>query len=195
MPVYRINEKRLNFIINAHPNKLITVYTLQHADALKLAVSRGYLTGDNDKHLKESDFVEQYDWMRDQMKTRIPDFSGDYPIWCHLGTISPTFTKVCIKARVPRKRILLSHYHRWEEVLNFWPLALDPESEDPNTDLIPLGGFPDIASVPDIVKDTWTRVFDLNQKTNKYHDASQVQACVDRIFTSEIVSVTTRYKP
>lgn len=193
MPVYNINLDHLKKIVEAPPDQLITLYTLQHRDALKLGLERGYLSG-----LKaDEDFEEAYGWMRDQMRERIQNFSGEWPVWCHLGTVQATFSLIRIKARVPCKRILLSNYCQWEDVLNLWPIHdnyYDKEYQRLSK-MIPLGGFLSVKDTPKEIQNTWLRVFDIKYKKTKHYNPQQVQACVDRIMITDIVEVCEKYNP
>lgn len=202
MPVYNINAKRLKAIVEAPKGALITVYTLQHPNAFKQALKIGYLTGRCDKSCH--DLYESYTWMRQQMSERLTNFTGDYPVWCHLGVVQPKQNLFRIKARIPRERILLSNYRQWEEILNFWPVTENKEEYDALESLFPVGGFEFLKDVPELITDSWNKIFNIkyesigreqDEEGYSWYRAGQVQACVDRIYISDIVDVTVKYGP
>lgn len=52
-------------------------WSMQTSEVWKQAQETGYLEGSSE-HLM---FPKQYIWMMEQMKTRLPNYKGEYPIW------------------------------------------------------------------------------------------------------------------
>jgi hypothetical protein len=196
----------------------VRLYSYQGQEAWDAAEKRGYWTGDISQHEEDGEYgwAPAYTWMRDQMAERIPDFSGDYPMW---GWIKRPSTKpkprryrgtsdnIRLTVKVPRSRILFSDYDSWHSVLNrslncateaewdqhsedfpwHWSMPLDTTEEDK----IEYRERYMASIIP-----TWQRCLAFNPSTDpkvlewsgsmKYF---RVQACVDRFHWNEIVGV------
>lgn len=177
------------------------IYTYQHRDVLSAALEHGYLTGSEEHAFFDADEREHmawpYGWMRRQMATRLPAYSGDWPVWAY--TRRPSWRKfhrswspesrrdlVRITALVPRDRVLLSDLDLWHLPLNHGYLSLT-EAEDNAISQANLSR--------EQIEESWQRIFDLDRPA--IADEIQwirstrpvVQACVDRIFLAEIVSL------
>lgn len=130
---------RIGYDLDADP---LLLHSLLSADAYAQLASNGVLRVDP-AHFNFPEFRAAYDWMRDQMRRRIPGSSGNYPIWLwakirrrdlidsvrrdtrrHPGSILVT-------CRIPRNRCLLSHFDDWHHVLNAWPYI---DCAEPTTD-------------------------------------------------------------
>jgi len=185
-----IPRSRLEAFYSLPADSLVRVYSYQEIEALERIETLGYLTGPSEENVDRF-FKPAYDWMREQMATRVPDYSGEYPVWAWLKRPSTknkerryrgTEThKVRIIAKVPKKRILLSDYDRWHMPLNNSPCTRT-ESE---YDL--WQGDP---------RPSWEQVFDFTPwKTEEEiswlgsPDRMIVQACIDRIYAEEIISI------
>lgn len=125
-----IPRSRLEAFARLPADSLVRVYTYQETEALERIEALGYLTGPTEDEVDRF-FKPAYDWMREQMATRVPDYSGEYPVWAWLKRPSAKNKerryrgtenhKVRIIAQVPKKRILLSDYDRWHMPLNNSP--------------------------------------------------------------------------
>ena len=184
-------------LFNASPDSLIRLYSKQHLIALENAKDRGYFTGEHGvfdiDEITGYDFTfhKQYDWMRDQMAQIVPDFSGERPIWAypkrpvtHKGWHKLKSDMVLVTALVPRKRILFSDYEPWHIALNNG-LMCDNEKED--DEWWSMSPRPDPSF-------SWTRCLDIcqDEKAKKYEwfqPTDLIQACVDRLYMNEIVSI------
>lgn len=187
---------RRKALYNAHPDQLIRIYTKQHHQAWEVAQSIGYFTGSHgiDDFDEESGidftFHKQYDWMKNEMAKVIPDFSGDRPMWAYLkrpphkGFHKLRPDQIQFTALIPRKRILFSDYETWHMALNN-SVMVDTEEEDDewwNSDPRPDPSY------------TWHRCLDICQdykgkKHEWYCPSDYIQACIDRIYLDEIVSI------
>ncbi|RYD68580.1 MAG: DUF3841 domain-containing protein [Verrucomicrobiaceae bacterium] len=184
----------------------VRVYSFQSVGAHEAAQARGYWTGDLE--YVEDDFDRQhgcgwkfqYDWMRDQMRFRVPSYSGDYPVWAYLRRPNmrqtPVFQSPTVKlvADVPRQRMLISDYDRWHTCLNNGYCA-DTEEEDEAVDRLRAEkGFGRTARDAMSLK-SWERIFDLSDISDPAKLAwmggqpNDLQACIDRIYPEEIVSI------
>lgn len=178
-------------LLCSKPDTFIHVYSYQGQDALSSLEENGFLSG-NAKYIEENgDWPDAYRWMRDQMVDRITDFSGDYPVWAWIKRPSTkNAPRIAARgltepfriiAKVPLKRVLLSDYHAWHGPLNDSPVArTEQEFEQYDGDH----------------RLTWHRVFEftpaqtLDEKDWLGHgNRYVVQACIDRIYKHEIVSI------
>lgn len=190
---------------------LVRVYTRQKQAAWEAAQRIGYFTGSHSAHDADdnADFAYQYEWMRQQMAARMPEFSGDLPIWTwlkrqnerkwvtswHKEDRATTPNHPRIIALVPRKRILLSCYDLWHAHLNNWNVALTHEQHQAYDTKWPKYKQP--GEHPEYQRDTeenWGVVFDVHLPRTPYLEETHgrvntVQACVDRIYLNEIQSV------
>jgi hypothetical protein len=160
----------------------VLIYTIQNPDHWLSAQRLGYLSGGSGEHIYDP-WKCAYEWMRAQMASRLPAFSGDFPVWAWgdfpaalSGYAEPGEEQVLLAAEVPEDRILVSDFIAWTIVI------------------LNDGGFDD--SLND---DTWTQaqkeaswpmVFDFTQlQAREYITEPCPQLCVDRIFLEEIVAV------
>ncbi|MBH5316837.1 DUF3841 domain-containing protein [Paenibacillus sp. GSMTC-2017] len=108
-------------------------WTNQTAEAWEHAQKVGYLVG-NAEFIWEY-FLQSYDWMMKQMKKRLPEYNGEYPIW--LWTEKPDLRRgnhfergtsaVSLEVEIPNDLVLLSDFDAWHSVLNKSFLALNDE--------------------------------------------------------------------
>lgn len=63
------------------------VWTLKDLNAWQVLKKDGILFGNKDKVFEE--FIPAYQWMMLQMQKRLPNYSGNYPVWvwcdCQVG--------------------------------------------------------------------------------------------------------------
>lgn len=162
--------------------KLFTVQGLKHWRAAEI---QGLLTGGPSHHYVFPEMRRPYEWMRQQMKKRLPWTSGDYPVWAWLaedhakrfqpdarwGSVGEVMVEVGFE--VPESRVLLSDFMAWHQVLNNDAIV-------DNDALYSLG----ISEETKIA--SWDRIFDPSSLVPHWSDGSR-QACVDRVFGSEIL--------
>lgn len=186
---------RRQALFNAHPESLIRIYTRQHQNAWEEAQKRGYFTGDHgvldfdEESGIDFTYHKPYDWMKDQMANLVPDFSGERPMWgylkrpLHKGWWKLRPEMIQFTALVPRKRMVFSDYHLWHHPLNNWPIFETEREDDEWFDMNPR---PDPSH-------TWYKCLDICQdkrnNTDYFGYTDDIQACIDRIYIDEIVSI------
>lgn len=100
----------------------ITLHTVQTEGAYN-ELRMGHLTGD--RQHADPVFVEAYEWLTGEMNDRLPT-SGNGIVWAwarinHRELISGLRRdrgQVLLTLRIPRNRVLLSHFGDWHMVLN-----------------------------------------------------------------------------
>ncbi|MGI5203879.1 DUF3841 domain-containing protein [Spirillospora sp. CA-108201] len=101
----------------------LLLHTVQSAEAFEALLTRGTLTTDPDLAVKE--FADAYDWIHRMMAARLPT-SGEGALWFWARTRRRHLVDNCrrsrgqvlLTCRVPRERVLLSHFDEWHLVLN-----------------------------------------------------------------------------
>jgi len=101
----------------------LLLHTVQAASAFDALTRTGALSPD--PALADPDFADAYEWMHRQMGERLPT-SGDGALWLWARTSREHLVSCCRRARgqvlltcrVPRDRVLLSHFDGWHSVLN-----------------------------------------------------------------------------
>lgn len=110
------------------------LWTIQHAPAWDDLQRKGVLRADG----RRADYLlrKSYRWLMGEMRTRIPSYSGRFPVWawaqpkpdlrrsCHLPSGAEG---VRIEFEVPADRVILSDFDAWHHVLS--------------GDLVPLSGI------------------------------------------------------
>lgn len=192
---------RLRRLIDMPADALVRIHTLQSDAGISAARQRGFFCGDRDA--VETDwFLPAYEWMRDRMSERIPDFSGDLPVWAwarrpvirRRRDPSLRETRTRITALVPRHRILVSCFHDWHECLNGMPITYSEEEWNAYEKAFPIGDRCEEHRL--FVQETWNRVFDLHLP----RDAAVMewrgsnirvtpQLCVDRLHLDEVIAM------
>lgn len=152
------------------------------------------------------DFVMPYDWMRVQMKEKLSDFSGKYPIWAwgekpdlrRQEFFSDT-DHYLIEFETSRE-FLASNFSLWHFPLNRMYLSVSDEDEQKHEAHIiekyqKRVGF-DNYQADDQVKviQSWKTIFDFeflekNADFFQYHKDEKKQYCLDGIFLPEVISM------
>jgi hypothetical protein len=113
----------------------ILLHTIQTAEAFGALPTNGVLKPD--PVLAEPPLhADGYDWMYRQMDARLPT-SGDGAIWLWARIRRQDLVELCrlapgqalLTCRVPRQRVLLSHFGDWHAVLNRHPLIIEHSDE------------------------------------------------------------------
>lgn len=102
---------------------VLLLHTVQSAEAYEVLRVTGTLVAD--PQLACPDFAEAYDWMYRQMAARLPT-TGEAALWLWARVRRDALVSDCrrsrgrvlLTCRVPRVRVLLSHFLDWHLVLN-----------------------------------------------------------------------------
>ncbi|MCU7676269.1 DUF3841 domain-containing protein [Bacillus thuringiensis] len=102
------------------------VYTVQHEEVWKKWKKQGFIIGD-EKYV-DSHYKLAYRWMKNRMKSKIPSYQGEQPIWIwykdnypdrNVDSWGKTGEKfVILTLEVPENAVLWSDYQVWHGVLN-----------------------------------------------------------------------------
>ncbi|ARR10697.1 hypothetical protein AR543_p0089 (plasmid) [Paenibacillus bovis] len=134
-----------------------TYWTIQSEEVWELAVRRGYLIGDPHYYM----FPEEYEWMIQQMRNRLPGYIGEPPIWLWLqkpdmrstGHAESGSKIVRLTVQLDPRSVLVSDCWDWEIVLNNGFNA-DTEAESQAFD----------AGELQLTKEqSWERIFELDR--------------------------------
>lgn len=161
--------------------KLFTVQSLLHWRTAKI---QGLLSGGPHVYHVEPERRRAYTWMREQMRLRLPWVSGDYPVWAWTEEKHKSFQPdsrwgelgsqmVEVGFEVPDNRVLLSDFSAWHLVLNDQAILDDD-------------GLYSLGISEEVKTASWERIFNLPSMVPDWSDGT-VQACVDRVFQSEVV--------
>lgn len=125
---------RVGYYLSA-PSLLL--HTVQATEGLEELLATGRLAPDPAN--ASSDYTQAYAWMLRQMGKRLPT-TGEAAVWLWakirredlLQHVRGYSGQVLLTCRVPRERVLLSHYADWHSVLNGFPnyRELPDESEE-----------------------------------------------------------------
>jgi len=163
---------------------------------------------DADKAI-DSWFRPAYDWMVGQLDQRVKNYPcHKYPIWAWFhpkpdlrrsGHLPRGTSGVRVEFLVSSDRVLLSDFEAWHAVLNCWYLSLSEEEND-NWDIrckragIKIGweNWPLPSPFKEEITRSWERIFDLEllKKHSEWIGGEAVQACIEKIYTDEVVNVT-----
>jgi hypothetical protein len=133
-PEQAVPAGRMGYDLDA---ERLLLHTIQSVEAFEALLTRGTLTPDPD--LADDEFADAYDWMYRMMAARLPT-SGEGALWLWARTRRERLVDDCrrsrgqvlLACRVPRERVLLSHFDEWHVVLNrgLGMPRLPGESED-----------------------------------------------------------------
>jgi hypothetical protein len=164
-----------------------TYWTIQTIEKWNKAKQLGYLQGD-EEYVDEEFFKPYYYWMMGQMKLRLPNYKGEYPIW--LWVKRPDLRQrhmnkgekgVLIEVDLDENNVLLSDFIIWNAVLNDAFLYVSNEEErlyEEGKSLI-------------TIEQSWERIFDfelLKTMTGWTH-LDKIQGVTGRIDLKNIRSV------
>lgn len=102
---------------------VLLLHTIQTTTAVEELLTTGILRPDPE--LVDSSWPDAYTWMRRMMGERLPT-SGNAALWLWarirrvdlVGNCRCARGEVLLTCRIPRKRVLLSHFDEWHSVLN-----------------------------------------------------------------------------
>lgn len=152
------------------------------------------------------DFCAAYDWMREQMHSRLPDYENHYPWWAYDARVDLRSFRyqvgpgphVLLALALPPERALLSAYGAWHAVLGQRYLP-DAASEDAwerdgetwDEELMREGLNPrDGASLPEPwqsrMRASWNCIFSVE----RLRETNTIQACFERLDLADVLEVT-----
>lgn len=191
----RISKLKLMSIINSDPDEKIRIYSAISKTAYTYLVENNmlspgstleYLYKEYKDDVNYADYMSRsYNIMRILMKDNIQDFSGDYPLWGWLS--KPNLRKyhssykydiVVVYAKVPRKRLFITHIDKWEEILNLCPLEDDEHKWEKLNELYEKTNNIKYLQLENLSK------FDINSKINIFP-----QVCIDKLYMDEVYKV------
>lgn len=164
-------------------------WTNQTVEAWEHALKHGYLVGSAEFVWDE--MLQDYHWMMHQMKKRLSNYSGDYPIW--LWTEKPDLRRgghfekgthaVSLEVELPVEHVLLSDFDAWHCVLNDSFLALDDEEWDRFYS----------GELAMTKEESWERIFELSLLRHSpwWNNEQHLQGVTGRIDISHVRRVRT----
>lgn len=151
----------------------IRVWTIHPVAAWEAFQQTGELRGSAEH--ADPDFRQAYEWLRGQMKKRLPSYAGGWPVWAWVrwspesprpdlraaGHLPSGTRGVRLELLVPEEHLLISDHELWHMVLNDAYLSWS-EEEDKRWDVRAASGeFP--AEVLQQEKEaSWERIFDFS---------------------------------
>jgi len=154
------------------------LWTFQVPEALVTLNREGILYGPPE----QAEYPEAYKWMKEQMGSRLPSFSGLNPVWAWV--VKPDLRRDrwlwegiwhCIEFEAPEGSFLVSEYDAWHNVLNGFAYHTEAEFESWDA------RWKSPAYREECLR-TWPRVFDLDfwkQDPEWFGEDPVLQATVD----------------
>lgn len=135
------------------------LYTIQNQNAWYEAQRTGCLVGNKDYIWP--DFIEPYHWMMDQMKKKLNDYDGEYPVWLwcekpdlrYSGHLNKGTMGTLLEVELKEQEVLFSNFMAWHIVLSDGFLSLT-EEEDRQYE---------IGNLSMKKKESWERIFNYNE--------------------------------
>lgn len=158
---------------------------------------------------KDEHLLAAYEWMREQMTRRLPNYEGNHPWWAYdykldlrahrFHTYPPNERGVRMELEIPQEKILLSAYGAWHCVLSRWylPYATDPEDYEREGDAWNaeakahgVDTYQNSVPLPEPwesrMRASWERIFDVDD----LRETNTIQATFERLELAEVVRVT-----
>lgn len=142
-------------------------------------------------------WIRAYEWMKERMACRLPEYAGHYPWWAWTDECRPDLRwarhhcrgrHVRLKLDVPDQHVLLSNFDAWHAVLNNMPLT-DTEAEDDEI----FRGIEHLRGNEEFersMRASWERIFDLEGlKDHWAYPTSYVQACFEKLHLEYVRNV------
>jgi len=189
------------------------LWTIQTKEIWARAEESGELEF-NELHIDDDKAIDRwlrpaYDWMVGQLERRLKNYPhNEYPIWAwyhpkpdlrRSGHLPRGTSGVRVEFIVSSNRVLISDFEAWHAVLNCWYLSLS-EGESDNWDNrceragIQIGweNWPPPSPLKEEIMRSWERIFDLEllKKHLELTSGETIQACIEKVYTDEVVNVT-----
>lgn len=177
---------------------LVRLWTVQDVSMWRILVEQKVFHADGRRVWR--DFRTAYQWMIEQMNSRIDNYSGRYPIWA--WTEKPDITEpthlpkgssgVLLEFFAPRFQVLFSEIEMWHYVLGKWYLPLSKE-ESYWFDLCSLDKSYSQLSSPlqEKIEKSWERIFDLEslKKSDLFSENLDIQVTLGEIRMQNIKTI------
>ena len=217
---WRKQVKRIEFLKSPSPQEicdlsdcsqetLVTIWTRQQAGAIEQLNTRRILRAEEKHIFPQGCSVGKrraYDWMRDQMRTHIREYDGAWPIWASLTPPDSEKEDLApgdkvIRARVPKKRLLISFYDYWEHILHCmalienhgswpscWPVSPYIDIDTAGKHRLD-GANHCITSIPEEeCRESWEKIFELSLAcTEGFSGGTTLQATLSTIYRQDVV--------
>ncbi|MGE7021663.1 DUF3841 domain-containing protein [Solibacillus cecembensis] len=165
---------------------MATYWTIQVMEKWKDVQNVGYLSGSAEYIWEE--FVEPYEWMMMQMKNRLPNYAGEYPIW--LWTERPDLRRsghlakgekgVLLKVELDERDVLLSEFQAWHIVFYNAYLDLDVNEDDHDYSL-------------DEIHKSWELIFEIEmlKRSEGWGGTLHLQGVTGKVMANQMKLVKT----
>ncbi|MED4403727.1 DUF3841 domain-containing protein [Metabacillus fastidiosus] len=169
---------------------LKTCWSIQDKQAWAHALKVGYLEGNPD-YICIEDFYDSYEWMKKQMRKRLPSYNDEQPIWLWLKKPDMRYAAhaergteiVRLTIELPEETVLVSDFDKWHIVLSEH-FCSDTEEED---DLF------EQEKLEISKEESWERIFDLTRPRDPEwwgkEENAVYQAVTGRIYLDSIKKV------
>ena len=174
---------------------LYRLWTLKPIEVWDNYKATGVLQGDGRRVWRS--FLPSYRWIMEQMKKRLPEYTGRFPVWTWYqpkpdlrgsGHFNRGTKAVRIECIVPKSRVLPSDFDAWHCVLNQGYLYLTDEEEQFWESRLPdpFCRYENLS--PDIQAEmrlSWERIFDLELMIKSdwwTSDKQHLQAVIEKIY-------------
>lgn len=178
------------------------LWTIQAAPAWEKAQETGVLKGDGRR--VDRFFKPSYEWLMNQMRERIPQYRGGYPIWAYADP-KPDLRRPRLVQGTPGVRlefvaedndVLISDFDAWHMVLNGVYCALTEEEDE---DFYQKNGLYNVWLQGDEdhqkatqIRESWERIFDIEALASSpcWEGAQTLQATLGRVTLDQVIQVT-----
>ncbi len=199
------SSRAVTYIINSVRPNTVRLWTIQPLWVWERLCKQKSLFSDPSQLEHFLDWKEDYDWMRNQMRRRLPNYLGHYPWWAydyktdlrHRHTDS-SGQHVRLELGVPQERVLLSAYGAWHCALNklYLPYAIEDAEYQHESDawdeelerygLNPYSGYPLPEPWQTRMTASWERIFDVDD----LRETNTIQACFEHLDLEDVLKVT-----
>lgn len=162
------------------------VWTIQDESYYEKQIINGYLEGNKEYVIDE--FIEKYLWIMEQMKDRIKNYNGEFPIWTWLikpdlrraGYLERGTKGVLLEIELEEDEILISGFEEWNAILNNDYIFYNEEEENSIEN-----GSKTISK-----EESWERIFNYEnlRKEAYWNGANILQGTMGRVFVDKIKS-------
>lgn len=171
---------------------LIRAWTIQPLRVWEQLQERGQLFAEPD--LATMDFIEAYDWMKGQMRQRLPRYQGHYPWWFFIGKkhdLKSWYNDVDEQAvrmemAFEKEDILISHFDAWHMVLNNTYLPVTAEEDD---EFERRAKSFSKAHKEKLIRNSWERIFSPDLLTSSDWSEGVLQGCVGALDIESVLKV------